>query len=75
MCSGVFFLALGENICYNKNIFKKTGGTAMGSIVEAAVCGMVGKVIGVLVLLPMGLLFLGYLTYIAVSVFKELPRK
>ncbi len=47
----------------------------MGSIVEAAVCGMVGKVISVLVLLPMGLLFLGYLTYIAVSVFKELPRK
>lgn len=47
----------------------------MGSIVEAAVCGMVGKVIGFLVLLPMGLLFLGYLTYIAVSVFKELRRK
>lgn len=64
-----------ENICYNKSIFKKTGGTAVGSIVEAAVCGMVGKVIGFLVLLPMGLLFLGYLTYIAMSVFKELRRK
>ncbi len=44
----------------------------MGAIVEAAVCSMVWKTVLFLVILPMDVLFLGYLIYIAVGIFKEL---
>lgn len=46
----------------------------MGAIVEAAVCGAVGKAVLFLVILPMGVLFLGHLVYIVAGSFKELRK-
>ncbi len=43
----------------------------MGAIIEKALCSMVWKVIGGLVLLPMGVLFLGYLIYMVYGILKE----
>lgn len=47
----------------------------MGAIVEAAVCSAVWKVVLCLIILPMGVLFLGYLLYILAGVVKELRKK
>ncbi len=47
----------------------------MGTVVAKAVCMIVWRVIGLLVLLPMNVLFLGYLIYIVCSVLKEWRKK
>jgi preprotein translocase subunit Sss1 len=47
----------------------------MGALVEAALCMAVWKAVGFIVLLPMGVLFLGYLIYIMCSVLKEWRKK
>lgn len=47
----------------------------MGAIVEAAVYSAIWKVILAFVILPVGVLFLGYLIYIVVGIVKEFRRK
>ena len=46
----------------------------MGSIAEAALYGLAGKFILYFVLLPVGLIFAGYLIFIIVGVIHELKR-
>lgn len=43
----------------------------MGSIVEAAIYGFVGKFFLFFVIVPTGIIFLGYVIYIIVEVIKE----
>lgn len=47
----------------------------MGAIVETTVCSMIWKTVLFLVILPMGVLFLGYLIYITAGIFTELRKK
>ena len=42
---------------------------------ESAVCRAVGQVALYLLLLPAGLIFLGYLVYIAVGLFREWRKR
>lgn len=47
----------------------------MGSIVEAAIYGVVGKIILFFIIVPIGIIFLGYVIYIIVEVIKEIRKK
>lgn len=47
----------------------------MGTVVEAAVCRGIGGFFTLFVLLPAGLIFLGYLIYIVVMTVWELWKK
>lgn len=47
----------------------------MGAIVEAAVCRSIGGFFALFVLLPAGVILLGYLIYIVVMTVRELRKK
>lgn len=47
----------------------------MGAIVETAVCSMIWKTVLFLVILPISVLFLGYLIYITAGIFTELRKR
>lgn len=47
----------------------------MGSIVEAALYGTVGKLFLLFVIVPAGIIFLGYVIYMIVKILQELRKK
>ena len=47
----------------------------MGSIVEAAIYEFFGKFFLIFVIVPMGIMFLGYVIYIIVEVIKEIRKR
>ena len=47
----------------------------MGEIVCRAVCGMIGQFFLLFLILPAGLIFLGYLLYIVVMTIGEFRKK
>ena len=51
------------------------GGVSMGSIVASAIYGFVGKLFLYFVIIPAGIIFLGYIIYIVVGVIKETRKK
>ena len=50
-------------------------GNGMGSIVEAALYGTVGKLFLLFVIVPAGIIFLGYVIYMIVKILQELRKK
>ena len=47
----------------------------MGNIVAAAIHGFVGKFFLYFVIIPAGIIFLGYVIYIVMEVIKEIRKK
>lgn len=51
------------------------GGGGMGGIVEKAFYEMIGNTVFVFVLVPVGLIFLGYIIFIVVEMIREIRKK
>ena len=51
------------------------GANGMGSIVEAALYGTVGKFFLLFVIVPAGVIFLGYVIYMIAKIIQELRKK
>ena len=54
---------------------ERTGGLKMGSIVEAAIYEYIGKFFLIFVVVPVGIMVLGYIISIIVEVINEIRKK
>lgn len=56
-------------------LWKGQEGIKMGSIVEAAIYEYIGKFFLIFVVVPVGIMVLGYIIYIIVEVINEIRKK
>ena len=56
-------------------LWKEQEGIKMGSIVEAAIYEFISKFFLIFVIVPAGIIFLGYIIYIIVEVINEIRKK